>query len=40
MICPIMKVECGQAKCAWWDNGNGCCCVKALIIELIKIGGA
>jgi hypothetical protein len=38
MICPLMKIECSKVKCAWWDAGNNCCCIKAIVIELIKTG--
>ena len=45
MICPLHKIGeegllpmCFKEQCAWWDNANNCCCVKSIVIELIKTG--
>lgn len=50
MICPILTIsstldktsnsdyQCKLGECAWFDNANNCCCIKALLIELIKTG--
>jgi hypothetical protein len=44
MVCPIISandtgnVECVKENCAWWDNGNKCCAVLSLVVELIKTG--
>ena len=40
-ICPMPEYNyCIEDRCAWWDAGNNCCCVKAIAIELIKLGEA
>jgi hypothetical protein len=36
MFCPLIKTECVQNQCAWWDHGNKCCAVLGLVVEVIK----
>lgn len=43
MLCPLASKEivdrdCQTQECAWWDNGNSCCAVLSICIELIGLG--
>jgi hypothetical protein len=31
-------VKCQKETCAWWDNGNACCAVLGVVMEIIKTG--
>lgn len=47
MICPFKnntvdehitgRWDCVEDNCALWDDGNKCCSVKSITIELIKL---
>ena len=45
MMCPyrfyikseVLTKDCLEDDCAFWDDGNKCCCRKSMIIELIKL---
>lgn len=36
MLCPLIKSDCIERKCAWYDNGNRCCAVLGFVIERVK----
>lgn len=36
MLCPLIHNLCVTKACAWYDNGNQCCAILSLPIELIK----
>jgi hypothetical protein len=36
MLCPLLKSDCVERKCAWYDNGNKCCAVLGILIERVK----
>lgn len=40
MLCPLIKSDCVERKCAWYDSGNKCCAVLGLVIENIGISEA
>ena len=37
MICPLRKDKCYQGECAWWCDGEWCCAIKGIYLELIKL---
>lgn len=36
MLCPLIKSDCVQSKCAWWDHSNKSCAVLGIVCEIIK----